>query len=444
MTVSIIGAGMAGLGAAHRLHGEGMSSVIYEKRPYYGGHTASYVFDGKFVFDDGPHISFTKVERMQQLLANNVRGEYETIQARVNNYWKGYWIKHPAQCNLHGLPHQLITDIVCDMVDARMPLPGPIGNYAEWLVQSYGKTFAETFPMQYGLKYHTTVAGNMSTDWLGPRLYVPQLREVLSGALTPATADVHYVNHFRYPSRGGFVSYLHAFVKDTTVFLEREVIEIDTEQRVLRFADGSAERYDSLISSMPLPELIARITRVPPDVLAASQRLACTTCVIVNLVVDRADLSEAHWTYFYDDDFFFTRLAFPHMQSPHNVPPGMGSIQAEVYYSAKYRPLDRAPEACIDPVIADLRRCGLLRESDTIVFRNAALVPYANVIFDLERAEAVSIVHGFLDDIGVAYCGRYGEWGYHWTDDAFISGENAAQRILDATGRPSTLVGAAS
>ena len=444
MTVSIIGAGMAGLGAAHRLHSEGVSSVIYEKKPYYGGHTASYVFDGKFVFDDGPHISFTKVERIQKLLADNVRGEYETIQARVNNYWKGYWIKHPAQCYLHGLPHQLITDIVCDMVAARTRAPEPVATYAEWLLRSYGETFAETFPMQYGLKYHTTSASNMSIDWLGPRLYVPELREVLSGALAPSTADVHYVNHFRYPSRGGFVSYLHPFAKDTTLRLDREVVGIDTVQRLLEFGDGSAAPYGSLISSMPLPELIPRIKRVPPDVLAASQRLACTTCVIVNLVVDRPDVSEAHWTYFYDHDIFFTRLAFPHMQSPQNVPPGMGSIQAEVYYSNKYRPLDRTPEDCIEPVIADLRRCGLLRESDTIVFRNAALVPYANVIFDLERAEAVSVVHQFLDDVGIAYCGRYGEWGYHWTDESFISGENAAQRILDAAGRASSLVGAAS
>jgi protoporphyrinogen oxidase len=284
----------------------------------------------------------------------------------------------------------------------------------------------------------------MSTDWLGPRLYVPELREVLAGALTPATADVHYVNHFRYPSHGGFISYLHPFVKRTTLCLEREVVEVDPGARTLRFADGPAVEYGDLISSMPLPELIPRIKGAPRRVIEASQRLACTTCVTVNLVVDRPDLSDAHWTYFYDADFFFTRLAFPHMQSPHNVPPGMGSIQAEVYYSKKYRPIDRTPEECIDPVVADLRRCGLLRDSDTIVFKNAALIPYANIIFDLDRTDALAVVHAYLDEIGIVYCGRYGEWGYHWTDEAFVSGEHAAQRILDASRRQTGLVGASS
>ena len=58
------------------------------------------------------------------------------------------------------------------------------------------------------------------------------------------------------------------------------------------------------------------------------------------------------------------------------------------------------------------------------------LVKYANIIFDLERAEALKIVHGYLEDIGINYCGRFGDWGYLWTDESFISGENAAQKMM--------------
>jgi hypothetical protein len=39
-------------------------------------------------------------------------------------------------------------------------------------------------------------------------------------------------------------------------------------------------------------------------------------------------------------------------------------------------------------------------------------------------------VHGFLDEQGIAYCGRYGDWKYIWTDEAFISGERAAGKVL--------------
>ena len=57
---------------------------------------------------------------------------------------------------------------------------------------------------------------------------------------------------------------------------------------------------------------------------------------------------------------------------------------------------------------------------------------YANIIFDLDRAAAVKTVHGYLDELGIAYCGRYGEWGYMWTDESFKSGEQAAERTLSA------------
>jgi len=43
---------------------------------------------------------------------------------------------------------------------------------------------------------------------------------------------------------------------------------------------------------------------------------------------------------------------------------------------------------------------------------------------------ALETVHGFLDDVGIAYCGRYGDWGYLWTDESFKSGEQAADRAL--------------
>jgi hypothetical protein len=120
--------------------------------------------------------------------------------------------------------------------------------------------------------------------------------------------------------------------------------------------------------------------------------------------------------------------------SRNNAPPGSGCIQAEVYFSEKYKPLKGAPEDWIEPVIAGLRKCGLLREGDQILSRQAMLLRYANIIFDLDRAAALKTVHGYLDEIGIAYCGRYGEWGYMWTDESFKSGEQAAERALSKAG----------
>jgi protoporphyrinogen oxidase len=113
-----------------------------------------------------------------------------------------------------------------------------------------------------------------------------------------------------------------------------------------------------------------------------------------------------------------------------NAPEGMGSIQAEVYFSDKYKPLDRSADSLIPVVVKDLIQTGILKEDDQIVDQDARIIPYANVIFDLERADALEVIHGYLDDVGIAYCGRYGDWAYIWTDQSFRSGQRAAQTTL--------------
>ena len=247
---------MAGFGAAYKLHQEGINNNVrmYDKNPYIGGHTASFETDDGFIFDDGPHISFTEDERIQELLAENINHEYETVKASVNNYWKGHWIKHPAQCNLHGLPPELIVDVLDDFIDAKYKSNGEVNNYKEWLYAKFGETFAETFPMVYGKKYHTVDAENMDIDWLGPRLYQPDLREVLEGALKPATPDVHYIDKFRYPTEHGFVHYLENFKSMAEINLNHKVTSIDTDKKQISFGSGDTIQYDEVISSIPLPE----------------------------------------------------------------------------------------------------------------------------------------------------------------------------------------------
>jgi len=262
-------------------------------------------------------------------------------------------------------------------------------------------------------------------------MYRPSLAEVLRGALSPAPqTDMHYVTHIRYPTRGGFVAYLRRFAERTDVRLCHRLVRLDARQRKLYFDNGDVTTYDRVISSIPLPDLIDCMSEVPGNVRAAAGRLAFTTAVIVNLGIARADLSDAHISYVYDAEIPFARVNFPHMLSSHCVPPGAGSIQVEVYFSDKYRPLDRPPATLVEPVIDGLRRIGILRDDDTVLFSEARVVRPANVIYDLERADAVKTVHGFLDNAGVHYCGRYGDWNHAWTDEAFESGERAAHAAM--------------
>lgn len=436
--VAVLGSGMAAMGAAHALRAAGQAAVCFEAADHAGGHTATFDAGRGFLFDDGPHLSFTSDQRVAQLFADAVDGRFRTVQAVIDNMWRGHRVRHPVQLNLHGLPADLVVDVLADFVVESNSPDREVRQYADWLVAAYGRTFAETFPMVYGRKYHTTEPENVTTEWLGPRMYRPDLTEMLRGALDAPREHKHYVTEFRYPEHGGFGAYLEGLRRGLDVRLGHRLVGFDPVAGILRFAGGTSTTADAVVSSIPLPDLVPMIDGAPEDVVAAARALSWSSAMVVNVGVDRTDLSPAHITYYYDPDVVFPRLNFPHMLSPHVVPDGAGSIQAEVYHSHRYKPLTETPEQVVEHVVADLRRVGVLRDDDRILVSEARNIEYANVIWDHQRADAVATVHAWLDQVGVVWCGRYGDWDHSWTDESFLSGERAGARVVGG----SRLVGA--
>jgi protoporphyrinogen oxidase len=266
-------------------------------------------------------------------------------------------------------------------------------------------------------------------------MYRPRLEEMILGAVTRSTPNIHYIRQFRYPSEGGFVSYLQRWGANPDLRLNHDVTRIDPRNRTLAFANGAEAGYDGLVSSVPLPELVELIAGVPDDVVAAARKLACSSCVLVNIGVARPDIADVHISYFYDLDVVFPRTSYPLLLAEAIVPPGCGSVQVEIYFSPKYRPFTGKPEDYIERTVADLKRVGVLREDERILLEDAMFVPYANIIFDHDRGPALETINGYLAEVGIQSCGRFGEWAYFWTDDSFRSGEAAAERALESASR---------
>src|SRR5258705_13639103 len=117
--IAVLGSAMQGYAAAYRLQAEGITPTMYDNNSYYRDHTASFRNELGFLFDVGPHVSFTKDSRIQELFADSVDQQYETLPISLNNYWNGYWPKHPVQLNLHGLPEDTIVKVISDFVEER-------------------------------------------------------------------------------------------------------------------------------------------------------------------------------------------------------------------------------------------------------------------------------------------------------------------------------------
>lgn len=425
----VIGSGCAGLAAADVLKTAGKEVMVYEEKSYWGGHTHSQIDQG-FIFDEGPHVSFTKNSRVRDLFTAGA-GQVNEFEAEISNWFHGNWIKHPAQCHLYGLDPQLVTDCLVDFV-ASGNSEAVVNNYADWCIKTFGRAFAENFPLVYTEKYWTVSADQMSVDWIGPRMYPPSLAEVVRGAIQPQQeGQFHYLSSFRYPSSGGYQSFLNSMVHEEIIKRNKKVVSINPRTRLVGFADGAEMDYENLVSTMPLPELVKICDpgSLSSEIIAAAESLLCSSLVLVDIAVARADLSPNHWFYVYDEDISISRGHFPHLLSPSNAPPGMGSIQLEIYHS-RHRPLPSSPASLPERAIDELVRMRILESADEVLWARHREVKYANVVFDHNRAEALSVLEPWAIQNGIILAGRYGEWGYHWTDDSVLSGWSAAEKIL--------------
>lgn len=423
--IAILGAGLAGLGAGAALRGE--DTVIFEKNSYVGGHASTHAFDG-FLFDEGPHISFTKNEKIRALFADSVGGKLHEFPGIAVNYFEGIRLQHPAQCHLYPLPHEIKKKCLVDMVTALLKDSPEPANYRDWCYRNFGQSFSETFVRKYTRKYWNRELEDLTVDWVGPRIHAPTIDQVVEGALAETEENFNYITKFRYPEKGGFVSFVTKAAKESgEIVLNSELKKWDPVKKTLSFANGKDERYDYLISSVPLPVMIETAVGAPKNVADAAKDLDCTSHFLVNVGLRGKGPEDAYWIYYYDENIPFSRVSFPSRFAPGNAPAGHWSLQAEVVHSTS-KPLGN-PEEVTKSVMQALKKTGLIKNDADVVMVKTQDIRFANVVFDGKRTAALKIVHDYLAKHDVYPCGRYGDWAYLWTDESFLSGERAAGKV---------------
>ena len=428
--IAILGAGLSGMAAANVLPDQDV--VIYEARERAGGHASSFSFD-RFTFDEGPHVSFTPDQRIREFFADSVQNEFLEHPSYADNYYHGIFLRHPVQTNLYGMPPEVVRDCLAGFVRAQYEDQRDVRSYLDWCYKQLGTVISETFTRVYTRKYWTRELEDLTTDWVSQRIYAPKLEEVLDGALGCQPKGQHYyMSTFRYPKLGGFEAYSRGLQQGARIRFGQRVAEVDLRRKKLTFANGLTEHYDHLISSLVLPELISMILDAPKPVRDAAAKLACTSHFLVSVGVKRPQISQAYWTYYYDEEIPFSRLSFPSKFSPDTAPEACSSVQAEVVHS-RFRPLD-GRESIVERCIEWLVKCGVLHSASEVLAVDARDIQYANVIFDFDRAPNLALVHGYLSKEGVYRCGRFGDWAYLWTDQAIRSGERAGNEVRRALG----------
>jgi UDP-galactopyranose mutase len=484
----ILGAGPTGLSAAYHY---GPGSVLVEREQSVGGWCRS-LDDQGFRFDHAGHIMFSNdpdvLKLYETLLGDNLH--WQNREAWV--YSKGVHTRYPFQGALYGLPPAVLKECLVGAIEARFgPLegagPSPMrsakpaatsalkatapaandagdccadgsvpdagatgdpkdltpsanvasfarrgtpANFEEFIYQVWGAGVAKHFAVPYNVKLWTVPLREMETSWLGGRVPMPNLDEMIEGALEPVAAPVGPNARFGYPLRGGFQALMDGFLPllEGKLALGKTATAVSVRRRQVTFSDGQRMRWQELVTTLPLPEFVRLIgDEAPERVRQAAAGLRHVSVRCVNLGIGRADLTDKHWIY-YPEDTIFHRIFVQGNASPHNNPPGGFGLTCEITYSPT-KPLPVDGDALIERCIRECIEVGMMRPEDPVLTSSIVDMPYAYVLYDHARAANVETIRSWLLTYDIVLAGRYSEWEYYNSDHAFLAGRRAAEQV---------------
>ena len=425
--IIVIGAGLAGLSAAWHLKKAGIKATVFEKEATVGGLCRSKIVEG-FVFDyDGHLLHFQNnytLELVKKLLKGNLVRHQRS--AWINNF--GTFTQYPFQSNLHSLPKLIAQECLWGFIHAVSLRPKTQKvNFLKWIHTTFGKGIAKHFMVPYNKKFWNVRLDQMVCSWTDK--FIPQfdLFEVVNGFFQESNKPCGYNAFFYYPKQGGIDQLPLAFEKQIGEVLKNCCVsEINLKKKEVTIAGRGREKFENLILTIPLPELVKIIKPLPIKILKNLKKLRWNSIFNLNLGMDGVSQAGKHWVYFPHPETVFFRAGFFHNFSNNLAPKGKSSLYTEISYS-KNKPLNRIK--VVNRVLKGLYNSGMISKTSKVLVPDINDIKYGYPIYDRNYSKATREIREFLLSHNIFTCGRYGGWQYMSMEDAILDGQRVAQKI---------------
>ena len=428
--VAVLGGGLTGLSASLFLRRAGVRHRAFEREAVPGGHAVT-IAEAGFRFDRTGHLLHLRTPEMRALASELLPPEqYRKLQRRSAVFSHGVYTRYPFQANTFGLPPEVAYECVSGFLAAHFaPQHAEPRNFEEFCLRHFGAGISRHFMLPYNARLWGVPPSEVTSEWCQRFVPLPQLEDVLRGALGAQAPELGYNTDFWYPALG-IGTFSEALAARTELELSRAPQHIDLERRVLVFDDEELP-FDVLLSSVPLPALLRLLSRLPETVAEAASQLRATHLHYFDLGLAVPNPNPYHWIYVPEDRYPFYRVGCYSHFSDKLAPPGKSSLYVEL--------ADRRapnPERALEGVVAGLGELGLLKGKQDIELSRLRTIDYAYVIYDHQYRAALDVIEPFLAQQRIISTGRYGAWNYSSMEDALLMGKNAAgraQALLQST-----------
>jgi protoporphyrinogen oxidase len=334
MTLAILGAGPAGVGAAYQAARRKLGRiVVIEQRHTPGGNAGSFDLAGVRV-DYGSHRLHPSCDPrvlgdLKELVGDDLLRRPRHGRIRLRDRWIGFPLR-PLDLALH-LPPAFLFGAAADVIRKRFVPKPDTESFASVLEAGLGRTVCRDFYFPFARKL-----------WgLDPHELSPVQARRRVSASTPAKMlrKTTSGRWFYYPRRGyGQIAEAlsEAAKKHGAEFLfGTRVTGIDREgPRVTRVnyetgQSAGAVECDAVLSTLPINYLV-RALDAPPEILEAADRMSFRAMILIYLVLDQDQFSEYDAHYFPEEAIPISRLSEPKNYAALAEPRGRTVLCAEL------------------------------------------------------------------------------------------------------------------
>ena len=231
---------------------------------------------------------------------------------------------------------------------------------------------------------------------------------------------------YLYPKEG-LNALAGKMAEDCKIRYGRRVVNIDLKRREVCFEDGSSAGYGSLISTLPLNELV-KITGLSQEREAPPY----TSVLVLNIgAVRGAECPEDHWVYFADSDSGFHRVGFysnvdrSFLPRSYRKSADRVSLYAEKAYVGGRKPSQPELERYTRLAVRELQQRGLITETE-VVDPTWIEVAYT---WNHPKTNWRSLWLARLAGYGIHSIGRYGAWNFQGIADSVRDGLKIGRRF---------------
>jgi protoporphyrinogen oxidase len=434
----ILGAGAGGLAAGYYARKNGVPFTIYEASERIGGNSTTLQYKG-FLFDSGAHRfhdRYPEITREMQMLLGT---DFKKIEVPSQIYSHRAYIDFPLS------PMNLIKNIGVseflksglEVIAARIGKKKNDNSFAAYALETYGKTMANRFLLNYSEKLWGKPCTQLSADVAGKRLKGLDLKTFLVETLSGNRSKTEHLDGaFFYPGKGiGMIAdHLAKYCGEQHIVKNSIISKIlHNGKKITRIEINGSQAIPvkELVSTLPMSSFIQMMEPHPPDdILSLSKALKFRHVILIIFLINQASVTQKASLYFPDADLPFTRIYEPKNRSAQMSPANKTSVIVEIPCQQEDAMWRNSDDQLANMVRKQICEIGILNDKDifdSTVFR----MKFAYPVLELGADEKILKIRGYLDKFdNLKITGRNGKFVYTHIHDMMKFGQEIIAEYL--------------